>query len=360
MTPSSLRTDVLTGRQVIVAPERGSRPGACSSEPTLTNPESGDPFLEGREFETPHETLALRRDDTSPDQTGWLIRVVPNQFPAVRPNNFQEPPLNFSTGREVVDSVLHRRIFASGHHEVVVENPRSESCFADLSVAEAVRIVLAWQRRVRELETLDGILSVTVFKNEGFSAGASLPHAHSQILALHTLPPEMQTRELRMDEYRTATGHRLLQDLCEEEFRKQERVIDLADDSVLLCPFAGRMGWQMRCIPQHSETSFSKTSESVLVQMASQLWAGARSLRHCAGPLALNLTLVQPMHSRNAADWFLELLPRPARLAGFELATDVDIVTIAPEAAAERLRNQLQVEVPSAADIVPNGYSWTA
>jgi len=66
------------------------------------------------------------------------------------------------------------------------------------------------------------------------------------------------------------------------------------------------------------------------------------------------------MHSRNAADWFLELLPRPARLAGFELATDVDIVTIAPEAAAERLRNQLQVEVPSAADIVPNGYSWTA
>ena len=286
--------------------------------------------------------------------------MVPNQFPAVRPNNFKEAPVNFITGREVVDSTLHRQIFTSGHHEVVIESPRSESCFADLSVAEAVRIVLAWQRRVRDLETLDRVRSVTVFKNEGFSAGASLPHVHSQILAMHTVPPEMQTRELRMDKYRTATGHRLLQALCEEEFRKQERVIDLTDDSVLLCPFAGRVGWQMRCIPQHSDASFSNTSESVVIQMASQLWAGARSLRHCAGPLALNLTLVQPMYSRNAADWFLELLPRPARLAGFELATDVDIVTITPETAAERLRNQLQVEVPSAADIVPNGYSWTA
>lgn len=360
MTQSSLRTDVLTGRQVIVAPERGSRPGACSSEPTLTNPESGDPFLEGREFKTPHEKLALRRDDTSPDQTGWLIRVIPNQFPAVRPNNLQEASANFVTGREVVDSTLHRQISASGHHEIVIESPRPESCFADLSVAEAVRIVLAWQRRVRDLETLNGIRSVTVFKNEGFSAGASLPHVHSQILAMHTVPLEMQTRELRMDKYRTATGHRLLKVLCEEEIRKQERVIDLAEDSVLLCPFAGRVGWQMRCIPQHSDASFSMTSESVVVQMASQLWAAARSLRHCAGRLALNLTLVQPMHARNAADWFLELLPRPARLAGFELATDVDIVTIPPEAAAEQLRNQLQVKVPSAADIVPNGYSWTA
>ena len=198
MPQSSLRTDVLTGRQVIVAPERGSRPGACSSEPTLTNPESGDPFLEGREFETPHETLALRRDDTSTDQTGWLIRVVPNQFPAVRRNNFKEALGNFMTGREVVDSTLHPQIFTSGHHEVVIESPRPESCFVDLSVAEAVRIVLAWQRRIRDLETLDGIRSITVFKNEGFSAGASLPHVHSQILAMHTIPPEMQTREFSL------------------------------------------------------------------------------------------------------------------------------------------------------------------
>ena len=38
--------------------------------------------------------------------------------------------------------------------------------------------------------------------------------------------------------------------------------------------------------------------------------------------------------------WHIEILPRTATWAGFELQTGIEISTIQPEAAAEYLRNQ--------------------
>ncbi|MCA9047781.1 MAG: hypothetical protein KDA89_03585, partial [Planctomycetaceae bacterium] len=84
-----LRTDVLTGRQIIVAHSRGDRPVHVTAvSPDHTSNSSAlfhDPFLEGEEQSTPDETLSLRRDGTAANTSGWLVRVVPNRFPAVQP-----------------------------------------------------------------------------------------------------------------------------------------------------------------------------------------------------------------------------------------------------------------------------------
>ena len=73
-----LRLDPLTGLRVIVAGERGSRPGAfldvASREPI--DPEN-DPFAAGHEDRTPPEVYALRENGD------WKVRVVPNLYPAL-------------------------------------------------------------------------------------------------------------------------------------------------------------------------------------------------------------------------------------------------------------------------------------
>ena len=80
MSPE-LRIDPLSGLRVIVAGERGSRPGAFLDVPARPpiDPE-GDPFAAGHEDRTPPELYRLAGDDGS-----WKVRVVPNLYPALSP-----------------------------------------------------------------------------------------------------------------------------------------------------------------------------------------------------------------------------------------------------------------------------------
>jgi UDPglucose--hexose-1-phosphate uridylyltransferase len=87
MNSPEFRRDPVTGRWVIVAPERSQRPMALDgAEPgRRANFETGPcPFCSGRESATPNEVFAIREAGSRPDASGWRLRVVPNMFPAVR------------------------------------------------------------------------------------------------------------------------------------------------------------------------------------------------------------------------------------------------------------------------------------
>src|SRR3954452_7332891 len=87
-----LRVDPLSGLRVIVAGERGDRPGAfiAVGERPPIDPDR-DPFLEGHEDQTPPEVYALRPDGGAADAPGWRVRVVPNLYPALA-GEASEPP----------------------------------------------------------------------------------------------------------------------------------------------------------------------------------------------------------------------------------------------------------------------------
>ena len=81
---NELRVDPLTGLKSIIAAGRASRPGGgFSAEPAEPMDPEKDPFLEGHEDRTPPEVWALRPGGGAPDTPGWLVRSVPNLFPAV-------------------------------------------------------------------------------------------------------------------------------------------------------------------------------------------------------------------------------------------------------------------------------------
>jgi len=68
-----LRIDPLSGRRVIVAGERGGRPGAfLDVQPAAPVEPDNDPFLEGHEDRTPPEVWALRPGGGPPDS--WTMR----------------------------------------------------------------------------------------------------------------------------------------------------------------------------------------------------------------------------------------------------------------------------------------------
>ena len=121
-----LRIDPLSGLRVIVAGERGSRPGAfldIAPRPPI-DPEA-DPFAAGHEDRTPPEVYALR------DGGSWRVRVVPNLYPALSedgPGVAGTDPL--AGGRGEPD--LFASSPARGAHEVVVNAPDPVSSLAEL------------------------------------------------------------------------------------------------------------------------------------------------------------------------------------------------------------------------------------
>jgi len=343
-----IRTDVLTGQQVIVAPRRSQRPSSSLRDPSLDD--SIDPFAEGNEHDTPDERFAVRAAASSANGPGWKLRVVPNRYPSVEPEaTFSTPKPTSRSGQfgqtEAVDALT---FFPSrpaiGQHDVVIECPDNRSRMAELSVAEVQQTLIAWRTRMRQLMETPSICSVAIFRNEGFSAGASLAHCHSQIVATSELTPLDAKRHELAIQHRSTTGRDLVQDLWQAERQHHVRVITENPWFGVYCPFASRTSWQVRFQPIHAQpASLTDASDAVLLDLATLMKVALLSLKQVLdGPFSFNLTL---SHSRidqsPAFSWYLDLLPRTGRIAGWELLTNTDIVTIAPETAAMMMRETM-------------------
>ena len=144
-----LRIDPLSGLRVIVAGERGARPGAfidAARRAPLVDPET-DPFLEGHEDRTPPEVYALRPDGGPPDSPGWRVRVVPNMFPALAPGDGEDAGDPLAAGRGEPDLFAARP--AAGAHEVVVNGPEPVASLLDLGPDGLADAMGVWRERMR-------------------------------------------------------------------------------------------------------------------------------------------------------------------------------------------------------------------
>ena len=155
-----LRTHPLTGETVLVVPGRASRPGATGRTTRVGDAEHC-PFCEGHESMTPPETAAFGRPAGAPaDSPGWIVRVVPNKYPAFP------------------------------GHEVVVHGPRHVTSLGDLPPAVMETVMEAWRSR-RAALLAGGAGYVLASVNEGAAAGASLDHSHSQLVPFPDPPPRI-------------------------------------------------------------------------------------------------------------------------------------------------------------------------
>ena len=326
MSPE-LRIDPLSGLKVIVAGERGARPGAwLDVEPRPPVDPERDPFAAGHEDQTPPEVYALREDGG-----GWKVRVVPNLYPALTPGEpgTAEDPLG--SGRGEPDLFTARP--ALGAHEVIVNAPDPVSSLAELPPEQVETAMSVWRERMR---VHADAAYVHVIVNEGKEAGASLPHTHAQLYALPFVPAAVARERERFTAYSNRMGGRnLLGDLVQEEVRRRERVVAIDDEAVALCPFGARVPFHLQVVPRRPTARFS--DEGPL---------GARMLHQALTRLAAVLGSLPPLNMwvrtapRDAERfcWRIELLPRLAQLAGLEIGTGVHLNVLAPEDAAERLR----------------------
>jgi UDPglucose--hexose-1-phosphate uridylyltransferase len=324
-----LRIDPVTGLRVIVAGDRGSRPGAwLDVSPRQPIDPERDPFAAGNEDQTPPEIYTVPGEDGS-----WRVRVVPNLYPALAPGG--EPGAGddpLAGGRGEPNLFASRS--ALGAHEVIVNAPDPVHSLAELDPGQVECAMSVWRRRMR----FHGDASyVHVIVNEGKEAGASLPHTHAQLYALPFVPAAVARERERFTAYSDRTqGRNLLEDLVQEEVRRRERVVAIDDEAVALCPFAARVPFHLQIVPRRPAARFSDdgpTGARMLHQTLSRLGAVLGALP------PLNMWVRTAPRDAERFCWRIEVLPRLAQLAGLEIGTGVHLNVLAPEDAAERLRD---------------------
>ncbi len=316
-------------RWVIFNPERAIRPtdqAGQKSAPVC-------PLCEGNEKLTPPEVLAYRPSELPVDGPGWSLRVVPNKFPALRPDEreekFNQGPLQWLNG--------------VGVHEVIIENPDHQLPLSDLPSANIRNLIVACQERYHSLSKDRRLKYIQIFKNFGDAAGASLSHGHCQLIATPLLPPVVEEGLKQAQRFFSRHGHCLYCSMIDQESKAGTRIIAEDEHYLALSPFAARFPYEIQIIPKRHMTNFTETTADEITALAELLKDLLTRLRVALNDPAYNLVLrTAPCRStgriRDYFHWHLEIIPRMTKMAGFELGSGIFINPVIPEQAATMLR----------------------
>ncbi|MEM8866103.1 MAG: DUF4921 family protein [Planctomycetota bacterium] len=323
---SELREDPLTGRRVIIAENRSGRPNeyspAVDSEADDTTPREDCVFCPGNEARTPHAT-----HETIDADGAWQTRTIPNKYPAIDP------------------------VARQGVHEVVIESRRHLQRTGQLSVAEFARVLLVYAERMAELAADAGLPYRLLFKNVGASAGASLHHLHSQLIALPSVPPHIEAEQARLAAYRQQQqGACGWCDRIAAVRQDRDRVVGDWDEWLAFCPSASRQPYETWLLPTEHTPRFESLADSPAAAetLARQLLPLIRAIESQIVPHGYNLIIhttpggvLASGGEPGEGHWRMEIVPRVASLAGLELATGLFMNVLSPERAAANLRRQI-------------------
>jgi UDPglucose--hexose-1-phosphate uridylyltransferase len=348
-----VRIDQLTGLRTILAAARADRPFDFGGVPDEEDTDATEkcPFDEGREDRTPSEVWADRPGGGGADKPGWRVRAVPNLYPGLAQREAGEslggpaedqdgltatgdPLRAASRGRE---PDLFRATTATGFHEVVINSPRHVTSLGQLDDVELAAAIAGWRQRMRAHAESSAYVQLIV--NEGREAGASLEHSHAQLYALGFVPAAVARERERFTSYNQHTmGGDLLAEIASEEVRRKERLVAIDDDALLICPWASRSPFELRIIPRNPAPSFASDGDVGVGMLRTAL----RALEARFGSVPqYNAWILTAPRGAEEFHWHLDLAPRIAVRAGFEMSTGVDLNVFPPERAAAELREAL-------------------
>lgn len=331
LAASELRQDLVSGDWVVIATGRAKRPDDFGKTQRLQD-EAG---LEKCLFEDPvasgqyPDVLIYHKADGD-----WTLRVFPNKFPA------------FSKGKAspLISDGPYFSMRGSGYHEVIVtrDHYRQMALMDTLEVAE---IIDAYQDRYLDLMSKKSVNYIAIFHNHGKEVGASIPHPHSQLMAIPVVSPYVQLELDGAERYHKANKHCVFCVIAEHESQEKKRIVFENDQFIAFCPFASRSAFEVHVLPKFHSPYFERITDQQKMKLAEVFQKALNSIYKALNDPPYNFYIhSSPCDGQDYPHyhWHIEILPHTSTWAGFELDTGIEISAIQPEVAAEYLRKQLQ------------------
>ena len=322
-----LRQNIATKEWVIIAKERALRPHDFKAQKPARakSPETDPdcPFCPGNEKMTDTAfTLGPKK--------GWKARAVRNKFPAFVPN----APKPESKG------TLYRSLPGEGMHEVIVESPRHDRSLALMDDAQVRDVLSVYQDRFRVFSETGRMALVLPFKNHGQGAGTSLEHPHSQIVGSCVVPANIRHRMDEAQKYFDQNAACVFCRMIEEEKRQGERIVADSKHFTAFILYAALSPFHLWILPKRHQASFEDASPEELADLASVLRTLLRKVHEGLGNPDYNFIIQSAPLDRGTPEcfhWYLSLVVRLGKAAGFELGSGMFINTSVPEESAKFL-----------------------
>ena len=320
---SQLRLNPLSGRWVTISGDRALRPSAFAPRllPVESDPARPCPFCPGHEEETPPALETYGPSGT------WLVRVVPNLYPAF----YGTDPLTVTHLGPVFMQAP-----ASGIHEVLVLSPDHRHSWADLDDRQTGIVMAAMRDRFEEHAATRGVRYTQAIVNHGRESGASLEHPHGQLLGIPFVPSDIADEEVGFARF---AGGCLMCTTWEAEISVDHRVVHEDDSVVIVCPFWSGVPYELLVIPKHHEAHIHAAEPADLVGVGRAMRDVLSRLRDRLGDVAYHVVFHgAPHHHDGVFHWHVHVLPFLTTRAGFERGTGVLVNIVPPELAAQHLR----------------------
>lgn len=335
---SELRQDPVTGDWVVVATGRARRPDEYAKLRRREKPQAKAdcPFelllpTAVDAYDRAGMRLGLDGSGRSRLARDWWLQVVPNKYPAFAPGLCPLPqtlgPYQWQEG--------------IGLHEVVITRDHARSLGA-MTPAEAGVIMIAYRARYLALKGEDCVRYISIFHNHGIGAGASVPHPHSQIIAIPVTPPDVARSLAGSAAY--YRRHRTCVHCAMVAFERRQgwRIVYENMHMVAFCPYVSRSAFEIRIFPTRHAPAFEEAGDALIAAAAEALRVALAKLRGGVGDPDYNFFIhTAPVAGGIGArhyHWHIEIIPKTAVWAGFEIGTGIEISTVSPEAAAAFLR----------------------
>ncbi len=327
---SELRQDIVSGDWVVIATGRAKRPDDFANFERIKDDKGiGECFFEDPEASGQEkDVLIYHKSDGD-----WSLRVFPNKYPA------------FTYGKmSHLASVGPYSVMPGiGYHELVVTRDHYRQ-MATMNEMEVAEVFDAYQDRFLEHMNKKSVNYVAIFHNHGREAGASIPHPHSQIMAIPVVAPYIKLELDGAEKYHKSNKHCVFCVMAEYESEEKSRIVFENEDFIAFCPFASRVAFEVHVMPKKHSPYFERITDDQKIKLAEVFSKSLGAIYKALNDPPYNFYIHSaPCDGKDYPHfhWHIEILPHTSTWAGFELDTGIEISTLEPEDAAEFLRKQI-------------------
>lgn len=325
MTHNNIRLNRATREWVICAPNRQGRPQEFLNRKPSTIVEAKSteqcPFC--AHSQQPSEKILLEIPAFS--GSGWQVRVVPNKYPVLSADVAIKRSLS---------GVYYLELPGYGHHEIVIETPDHNTTLALMSVPEVEAVIDAYYQRYTELMRIRENLWMIIFRNHGRSAGASLQHPHSQIIATPIVPRHRRWHEDEAQRYFDEWGRCAYCDMLEFEESEQLRVVGGNEHFLAFIPFAAEVPFEVWILPKRHQSDFgamTKEHRSAFADILKNILARLYYKLNNPDYNYAIITAARYKIEEPQLHWYCQIRPRLTTAAGFEIGSGISINPSLPE-----------------------------